>query len=137
MSLQARLETYRRAIRGWGFVGFSVLAGSLIGFTLFGRWRIERAARELAVCAATADTKCATRALEKVRVLDASDPRSRVGQAQIHALLGEADKAEQVLRSELPDANISGSNLAELLRGGQYGRSWRRLRPILSTLPTA
>jgi hypothetical protein len=98
MSLVARfLDHQRTATRDWvfiAFVAFAVLASSFVGVQ---RVRYGRTIAAFEACAADADAVCAGKQLEGLRSLDAKHVRTRIAQAQVRALLGEADAAEQAL----------------------------------------
>jgi hypothetical protein len=87
----------RVASRDWVFIGFVAFAAVMALYTGVQRVRYKRVIAAFAACVAQADTECASRKLEEARVIDAEHLRTRIGQAQLRVLFGDADQAERVL----------------------------------------
>ncbi len=93
----------QRDKRDWIFLAFLAVALVVAAYTVVQRTRYRRAITSLATCAADADTACAGRALEEARAIDGDNLRTRIGQAQLRVLLGDADAAEHSLVETFAD----------------------------------
>src|SRR5450432_1441649 len=101
MSLLGRIVRPRSEQTDWlfiGFIGLVVLSSTFVGGQ---KVRYRRATAAFATCAADADATCAASPLEKLRSIDAENVRTRIAEAEMRALLGDADVATSMLARAL------------------------------------
>jgi hypothetical protein len=91
------VDGQRNARHDWLFFAYLAFAVSVSSFTGVQRVRYGRAIASFDLCAALADATCASTELEKARSIEPEEARTLIAQAEMRAMLGEVDKAEQTL----------------------------------------
>jgi hypothetical protein len=116
MNATSARDSRDRPDRDWFFIAFVAFSVILCAYTGMQRLRFARSLEALATCAAQGEATCAGVALETARAIDERAVRTRLGQAEVRLLLGDADGAKRAL-DEVVGPDPDSASLDRSARG--------------------